>query len=294
MRPESHVFAGTSASAATEAFARYNHGILGPYSQPRSVASKSLPVARNRRMQMRPPKETKMSHPLDNPIWHALTGPHANLAIGRGAARRYKREIAPFAGIAEPGAAAYADLAADLPLGSEARLFRPRDEPVPDGWEALGSNPLPQMILPSDDLLPDPQPAEARATPLGLDDAADMLALAAATKPGPFGPRTVELGGYVGVRDPDGRLIAMAGERLRLPGYVELSAICVHPDARGQGLGAALTLRVARVAFAREEVPFLHVWPDNPARALYTRLGFRVRATLWVLWRRPIPVREAD
>jgi ribosomal protein S18 acetylase RimI-like enzyme len=227
-----------------------------------------------------------MSHPLDNPIWHALTGPHANFAIGRGAARRYPREIAPFAAIAEPDAAAYADLAADLPPGAEARLFRPEDEPVPSGWEALGSNPLPQMILSSD--LPGPHPVEASAVPLGLGDAADMFALAEATKPGPFYPRTVELGGYIGVRDPNGRLIAMAGERLRLPGYAELSAICVHPDARGQGLGAALTLRVARAVLARGEVPFLHVWPDNPARALYARIGFIVRATLWVLWRRPI------
>jgi ribosomal protein S18 acetylase RimI-like enzyme len=229
-----------------------------------------------------------MPHPLDNPIWHALTGPHANFAIGRGAARRYPREIAPFAAIAEPGAAAYADLAADLPSGAEARLFRPDDEPVPAGWEALGSNPLPQMILESGDQLPKSLPAEARAIPLGLQDAADMLALVEMTKPGPFGPRTVELGGYLGVRDPNGRLIAMAGERMRLPGYVELSAICVHPDARGQGLGAALTLRGARAAFARGEVPFLHVWPDNPARELYVRIGFRPRTTLWLLWRRPI------
>jgi ribosomal protein S18 acetylase RimI-like enzyme len=79
----------------------------------------------------------------------------------------------------------------------------------------------------------------------------------------------------------------MAGERLRLPGHVELSAICVHPEAQGQGLGGALARHVAQAAAARREVPFLHVWPDNPAKALYTRLGFRLRTTLWVLHRRP-------
>jgi predicted GNAT family acetyltransferase len=98
-----------------------------------------------------------------------------------------------------------------------------------------------------------------------------MLALAEIAKPGPFGPRTGELGHYVGVRDSGGRLIAMGGERFHLPGYVELSAICVHPDARGKGFGAALTRHLARAALARGEVPFLHVYPNNPAAALYTR-----------------------
>jgi GNAT superfamily N-acetyltransferase len=144
------------------------------------------------------------------------------------------------------------------------------------------------MILPSSDLLPRQLPAETRARPLGRHDSADMLALVETTRPGPFGPRTVELGRFIGVRDPGGRLIAMAGERFRLPGHVELSAVCVHPDARGHGLGAALSLHVARAALARGEVPILHVWPDNPARALYARIGFRARATLWILWRRPM------
>jgi predicted GNAT family acetyltransferase len=128
---------------------------------------------------------------------------------------------------------------------------------------------------------------ESHLIPLDLRDAADMLALADAAKPGPFSSRTPELGHYAGVRDASGRLLAMAGERLRLSGYVELSGICVHPDARGQGYGAALTLHLARAALARGESPFLHVFPDNPAAALYARLGFRLRTKLWVLWHRP-------
>jgi predicted GNAT family acetyltransferase len=115
-----------------------------------------------------------------------------------------------------------------------------------------------------------------------------MLVLAEVAKPGPFSSRTPELGHYAGVRDAAGRLLAMAGERLRLPGYVELSGICVAPDARGQGLGAALTLHLARAALARGEAPFLHVFPDNPAVALYAQLGFQLRRKLWVLWHRPI------
>jgi hypothetical protein len=75
-----------------------------------------------------------MQHTLDNPVWHALIGSHADVAIGHGHARHYPRDIAPFSAVAEATAAAYADLAADLPAGVEARLFRPSDEPTPPGW----------------------------------------------------------------------------------------------------------------------------------------------------------------
>jgi predicted GNAT family acetyltransferase len=112
-----------------------------------------------------------------------------------------------------------------------------------------------------------------------------MLVLAEAAKPGPFDRRTVLLGDYVGIRH-DGRLIAMAGERFRLPGYVELSAICVDPGWRGMGLGSCLTRYLAHRARAIGEVPLLHVFPENPAMPVYARLGFRERTRLWVLWRR--------
>ena len=225
-----------------------------------------------------------MSEVLDNPVWHALTGPQQGVAIGRGRARRYPRDAAPFSAVADPGAAAYDDLAADLPAGLEARLFRPEDEPPPRGWLALSARPIVQMVAAR--LAPLREEGSVRATTLSADDAEAMLALAEAAKPGPFGPRAVELGGFVGVWW-SGRLVAMGGERFRPPGHVELSAICVHPDARGTGLGARLTLSLAHAALARGEVPFLHVFPDNPARTLYERLGFRERRRLWVLWRRP-------
>jgi predicted GNAT family acetyltransferase len=193
--------------------------------------------------------------------------------------------------LAEATAAAYADLAANLRPGLEARLFRPAEEPVPTGWETLSANPIQQMIVMNISQLSNhPLVETAEILSLRSADAADMLTPAQISKPGPFGPRTGELGHYIGVRDPDGRLVAMAGERFRLPDYVELSAICVHSDARGKGLGAALALHLARAVFARGEVPFLHVYANNPATGLYTRLGFEVRATLWVSWRRPLAV----
>jgi len=225
---------------------------------------------------------------LDNPVWHALRGPHARFALGRGKARHYPRDMAPFSGIAEATPATYANLAADLPPHTEARLFRPENEPVPSGWEVLRAHPILQMVCDGKDLPPVNEP-ETRIVRLGLGDVPEMLALVETTKPGPFASRTCELGVYVGIKDPrEGQLIAMGGERLRLKSHVELSAIAVHPVARGCGLGAAITAHLARAAITRGEVPFLHVFPDNPALALYRRLGFRARTTMWVLWHRPV------
>ena len=129
--------------------------------------------------------------------------------------------------------------------------------------------------------------ADIAASLLTVADIAAMTDLVAATEPGPFGLRTPLLGRYLGIWQGE-RLVAMAGERLRVPGHVELSAICVRPEARGQGYAAALTVRLMRLAFEGGEVPFLHVRPDNVgAVALYKRLGFATRRELVVMWRRP-------
>jgi len=222
------------------------------------------------------------NNPLDNPVWHALSGPHRAHAIGRGLALHYPRDMAPFSAIAEPSARAYADLAVDLPPQTEARLFRPSEEALPSGWQQLDAFPMLQMISTGV-----PASSDTSATVLSEADLPAMMDLVAAAKPGPFGQRTSELGRYLGVWH-EGRLVAMAGERLRVPGHVELSAICVHPDARGRGHGAALTLALMRLAFDGGELPFLHVRPDNAAAvALYEKLGFRTRRELVVLWRRP-------
>jgi ribosomal protein S18 acetylase RimI-like enzyme len=224
-----------------------------------------------------------MEHPLDNPVWHALIGPHATIAIGRGLARQYPHDIAPFSAIAGATATAYADLAAELPPGLEARLFRPTEEPAPLGWETVNSRTIIQMV--AEEVAAPKLELQRALIELCATDQHDMLQLAGIARPGPFGPRTHMLGAYVGCRN-HGELVAMGGERLRVSGCVELSAICVRAEARGKGFGAAITQHLARSALARGETPFLHVFPENPAAALYQRLGFRERARLWVIWRR--------
>jgi predicted GNAT family acetyltransferase len=112
---------------------------------------------------------------------------------------------------------------------------------------------------------------------LGDNDSPEMVELASLTKPGPFGRRTHELGYYVGIRD-NGKLVAMAGERLKVPGYTEVSAVCTHPDHLGKGYAAKLMTEVMRCIRKRGEKPFLHVRSDNArAIAIYERLGFRIR-----------------
>lgn len=220
-------------------------------------------------------------NPLDNPVWHALTGPHRAHAIGHGKAAHYPRDLVPFSAICEASDEAYADLACDLAANTEARLFRSCEEALPAGWRQIDAFPMLQMVAARV-----PEPVDASSETLSRADVPAMMDLVAVAKPGPFGPRTIELGRHLGIRHA-GRLVAMAGERLRLPGHVELSGICVHPDARGQGHAARLTRALMAGAFASDEVPFLHVRPDNKAAELYRRLAFVTRRELTVVWRRP-------
>ncbi|MCX5379507.1 GNAT family N-acetyltransferase [Streptomyces sp. NBC_00091] len=209
---------------------------------------------------------------LDNPVWAALNGPHRAFAeySGRGAAR-YVPDANPFAALADPAdPAAWADLAALAGPGQEVWLTG-LPTPPPD-WKTVLSIPGVQL---------DGRAVRAEAAPeavrLGPADVAEMTALVELTEPGPFLPRTVELGTYLGIRH-EGRLVAMAGERIRPPGWTEISAVCTHPDHRGQGLAARLIRAVAAVIRERGDLPFLHAAADNTnAIRLYESMGFTLR-----------------
>jgi ribosomal protein S18 acetylase RimI-like enzyme len=220
-------------------------------------------------------------HPIDNAPWHALHGPQATLAERHGDAARYQPDITPFAALPDaPAAAAWDDLRALVGPGAGTVLFRAEIEPGP-GWTVLFAGTGEQMLAPETLRIT----RRAADTPpllaLGPDDVDDMLELVARTRPGPFLRRTIALGTYLGYRDDAGKLVALAGERLHVDGYTEVSAVCTDPDVRGRGLATALIEELVTRISARGETPFLHVATENDtARSLYETLGFTVRRTV--------------
>lgn len=211
-------------------------------------------------------------HVLDNPALASLTGPHAHFAERRGRVLRYPVDVSPWLALPDdPDARDWADLAALAGPGAEVPLPGFRGE-LPEGWETTFRVEGVQFV--DDGLAAAPDPEAVR---LGPADVPEMLDLVARTQPGPFLPRTVELGTYLGIRR-DGALIAMAGERLHPPGWTEISAVCTDPAFRGEGLATRLILAVAHGIRERGETPFLHTSAENTnAIRLYESLGFRLR-----------------
>lgn len=222
---------------------------------------------------------------LDDPVWHALTGPHRRFAAtagddnGAARAHRYRVDVAPFAALQDvTDAQAWHHLAELCGPEGRAALEAPAVITAPQGWTVATVFPIAQMIAPTDGLIADGA-AEA-VVPLGKRDAGEMLALAELTHPGPFAASTVELGGYLGVRR-EGQLVAMAGRRLHLPGWIEISAVCTHPDHRGQGLSRLLIAGVETAIRRQGHRAFLHVLHENTrAIDIYRGLGFTTRADM--------------
>lgn len=222
---------------------------------------------------------------LDNPFWSSLTTGHAHFALGGALARRYPADISPIAGLAAPDPANVTALQAVVGVGDDMATVARLLPKLPAHWEILYESRITQMIR--SDRKPLPEDA-LDATTLAPADVPEMLALVELTKPGPFRPRTIELGTYIGLRQ-SGRLVAMGGERLWIGDFREISAVCTHPDVRGRGYARALIARIANRMMRAGQTPMLHVESANKrAIDLYLALGFVRRTELSLLYARRI------
>lgn len=210
---------------------------------------------------------------LDNAAWFALTGPHSSFAIGDDLVRRYPADVAPFVAVRTwDDPRVWDALRALVGPGAEVGLSGLQAE-IPEGWEVLGHGGGVQLV---ETPALQPRPFD-EAIELGAADASEMLALVERNRPGPFRPRTHELGRYIGIRR-EGRLVALAGERLHPEGWTEISAVATDADHRGQGLASRLVLDVAYHIRQRGDRALLHAAASNTgAIAIYERLGFALR-----------------
>jgi predicted GNAT family acetyltransferase len=224
-------------------------------------------------------------HLLDRPVWSALASRHAVLAEGGALARRYPAAIVPFASTAHDSPESLAALATLVAPGET--IYMAQADPI-----ALPPELSPALVARGVQMLaekPAEQAVDARIRALGPADAAEMVELATLTKPGPFTLRAMDLGEFFGIRI-DGRLAAMAGERMKQVGFTELSGVCVHPDFRGRGLARLLSLFVAGRITGRGETVYLHAFADNTAAIrLYEQIGFRLRSEMHIAVVRRIP-----
>lgn len=216
---------------------------------------------------------------LDNPAFAALQHAHAGLGRASELAAVYDPLVSPLAGLSEATPEALRDLAGLVPSGAGVGVLSTQAL-LPDAtdWRLVRVMPLHQMVC---DTLPGSPESFAELTP---SDAREMVALAELTEPGPFLERTIEMGRYVGVRS-GGRLVAMAGERMKPPGWTEVSGVCTHPEARGRGLASRMVVNVLAECFARGDRAFLHVVVGSPSEktavGVYRRLGFEHRKPIY-------------
>jgi ribosomal protein S18 acetylase RimI-like enzyme len=220
-----------------------------------------------------------MKQILDNPIYNALSTGNKNLSLGSDTAKFFIPEVAPFAGLKENNSVYFNELREISAADASFILFTPVHIEIPEIWGITGQMDLLQMVY------------ENKA-PMGLADQEfivleqehipQMLALTALTRPGPFLGQTIDFGNYKGIFDGE-ELIAMAGQRFQPLPYVEISAVCTHPDHLRKGYASALLTKQIRMIQADGHIPFLHVRADNySAISAYERLGFTTRSEMFV------------
>jgi predicted GNAT family acetyltransferase len=213
---------------------------------------------------------------LDNPVWNALLTTHSSFAEGDNLAKRYPVDVAPFAATRDQSAESYRSLARLLGPEGTAAIPVATMRVLPAGWTVVRKIDSAQMVWNTRTA----PPVEHSFEEVTISNVDEMLALVELTKPGPFLKRTPELGSYLGIREA-GKLVAMAGERIKPYGYTEISAVCTHPDYRGRGYASSLVSILIQRITERDEIPFLHVRTENvDAIRVYEKLGFKTRLNI--------------
>ncbi len=219
-----------------------------------------------------------MPHLLNNPIWNALTTGNKKLASGTKNVQYIKRDVGLFAGMKRNSQKALHELYGLLPLGSKVILFTDKKISIPNNWSVKVERPLLQMVYYKKQTI---KPDKTDIVSLTDKNIPAMLKLTHLTKPGPFFKRTIDFGNYEGIFK--GRqLVAVTGQRLCAGNYTEVSAVCTHPKHTGKGYAAKLIQSQLHKITSKGKIPFLHVYPDNPACYLYEKLGFKIRKEMVV------------
>lgn len=219
-----------------------------------------------------------MPNILDNPIWYALNTGNKHLALGHEHVKYIQRDVGLFAAFDIPTKKALAELAGMISVGEKVILFMTKPIAVTSEWRTEAARPLLQMVYTKKQTFSNDSTG---IVPLHLQHVPAMLELTGITNPGPFFNRTIELGNYQGIFNGE-QLTAMIGQRMQARSYAEVSAVCTHPDFTGRGYAAKLIIDQINKITAAGKIPFLHVYPDNPACSLYRKLGFTVRRKLMV------------
>jgi ribosomal protein S18 acetylase RimI-like enzyme len=218
-----------------------------------------------------------MSHILNNPVWAALTSGNENLAIGNDLARYFPREISPFSGVKDLSPANFQALYDIVPFKEPIAIFSDEKLIYPHPWKIINRIDGFQMIYPT---VPEQQIVETAIVKLTEQHVPKMLALTKSTNPGPFLSETIKFGNYEGIIS-NGQLVSMAGQRLHSGNYVEISAVCTHPDHIGKGYARTLIDSQIRKIVSQGEIPYLHVRGDNTrAIEIYKEFGFETRSEM--------------
>jgi ribosomal protein S18 acetylase RimI-like enzyme len=218
-----------------------------------------------------------VEHLLINPVYNALSTGDSSLAFGNDRVKYFDERVSPFVGIANDYKQGFEELFHLLPSGRKALHATAQFINEPEGWQLINEITGLQFVL---DSVPNPGKSFEMPVPLKKEHIDEMVQLATLTKPGPFAERTIDFGNYYGIFR-DGRLAAMAGQRLHVTPYTEVSAVCTHPDYKGRGFAAALIQHQIGLISKEGKIPYLHVREDNTrAIALYERLQFKVSRSM--------------